>query len=71
MRGGLVLLAALAALAGLGAAVPPPGVDLARAEVVDIRPADVVTSRALAALETLLPLAHRFLKPHGTCLFLK
>ena len=30
MRGGLVLLAALAALAGLGAAVPPPGVDLAR-----------------------------------------
>jgi len=30
VRGGLVLLAALAALAGLGAAVPPPGVDLAR-----------------------------------------
>lgn len=49
----------------------PATIHQARAEVADIPPADVVTSRALAALETLLPLAHRFLKPRGCCLFLK
>jgi 16S rRNA (guanine527-N7)-methyltransferase len=46
-------------------------IHLARAESLDLPPASVVTSRALASLELLLPLATRFLAPEGICLFPK
>jgi 16S rRNA (guanine527-N7)-methyltransferase len=43
----------------------------ARAEAVPPLTAQVVTARALASLELLLPLASRHLAPGGRCLFLK
>jgi len=49
----------------------PVTVHAARAEMVSLPPADVVSARALAELDELLPLAMRFLKPGGVCLFPK
>jgi 16S rRNA (guanine527-N7)-methyltransferase len=46
-------------------------VHAARAETVSGVFADVVTARALAPISDLLPLAVRFLRPGGVCLFLK
>jgi 16S rRNA (guanine527-N7)-methyltransferase len=42
-----------------------------RIEDASVAPAPLVTARALAPLPRLLPLAARFLKVGGTCLFLK
>ncbi len=42
-----------------------------RIEAVASHPADVVTARACAPLDRLLPLAERFIGPRTTCLFLK
>jgi 16S rRNA (guanine527-N7)-methyltransferase len=42
-----------------------------RIEAVAPHPADVVTARACAPLDRLLPLAERFIGPRTTCLFLK
>ena len=42
-----------------------------RIEVVKPHSADVVTARACAPLEKLLPLAQRFIGPNTVCLFLK
>ncbi|MFM2044865.1 MAG: methyltransferase GidB [Pseudomonadota bacterium] len=49
----------------------PATIHTARIEAVDLPPADVVSARALADLAELLPMAHRLLKPGGTCLFPK
>lgn len=46
-------------------------VHAARAETVELPPADVVTARALAPLERLLPLARRFADERTRFLFLK
>jgi 16S rRNA (guanine527-N7)-methyltransferase len=43
----------------------------ARIEAIRPFPVDVVTARALAPLDRLLPLAAPFLAPRGVCLFLK
>jgi 16S rRNA (guanine527-N7)-methyltransferase len=42
-----------------------------RIEAAKLHPADVVTARACAPLDKLLPLAQRFIGPHTVCLFLK
>lgn len=42
-----------------------------RIEAVPTRACDVVTARACAPLDQLLPLAERFIDPHTRCLFLK
>jgi 16S rRNA (guanine527-N7)-methyltransferase len=42
-----------------------------RIETAKPHPADVVTARACAPLDKLLPLAQRFIGPHTVCLFLK
>ena len=42
-----------------------------RIEAAKPHPADVVTARACAPLDKLLPLAQRFIGPHTVCLFLK
>jgi 16S rRNA (guanine527-N7)-methyltransferase len=44
---------------------------IGRAEQVPPQPGDVVTARALAPVADLLGLATRWLRPGGTCLFLK
>jgi 16S rRNA (guanine527-N7)-methyltransferase len=49
----------------------PVKIHRGRIEEVTPIPADVVTARALADLDTLLGYAARFLKPGGVCLFLK
>lgn len=49
----------------------PATVHAVRAEAAPAIAADVVSARALAELKDLLPLAVRFLKPSGTCLFPK
>ena len=49
----------------------PATVHACRIEVADIRPASLVTARALAPLSRLLPLAARFLTEDGTGLFPK
>lgn len=49
----------------------PATVHAQRAEQADAPPADAVSARALADLSALLPLAVRFLKPGGVCLFPK
>ena len=42
-----------------------------RIEAAKLHPADVVTARACAPLDKLLPLAQRFIGPNTLCLFLK
>src|SRR5207237_699250 len=42
-----------------------------RIETAKPHPADVVTARACAPLDELLPLAQRFIGPNTVCLFLK
>ncbi|MGH7093541.1 MAG: 16S rRNA (guanine(527)-N(7))-methyltransferase RsmG [Stellaceae bacterium] len=42
-----------------------------RIEAIPARASDVVTARACAPLEQLLPLAERFIGPHTSCVFLK
>lgn len=49
----------------------PATVHPVRIEVADVPPADVVSARALAELDLLLPWAHGLLKPGGVCLFPK
>lgn len=49
----------------------PATVHAQRAEQADAPPADAVSARALADLSALLPLAARFLRPGGVCLFPK
>ncbi|MFV3076679.1 16S rRNA (guanine(527)-N(7))-methyltransferase RsmG [Niveispirillum fermenti] len=49
----------------------PATVHPVRIEVADTPPADVVSARALAELDLLLPWAHGLLKPGGACLFPK
>lgn len=49
----------------------PATVHPVRIEVADTPPADIVSARALADLDLLLPWAHGLLKPGGTCLFPK
>jgi 16S rRNA (guanine527-N7)-methyltransferase len=49
----------------------PVKIHRGRIEEVTPIPADVITARALADLDTLLGYAARFLKPGGICLFLK
>lgn len=49
----------------------PATVHAVRIEQAPEIAADVVSARALAALPELLTLGHRFLKPGGSCLFLK
>jgi 16S rRNA (guanine527-N7)-methyltransferase len=50
----------------------PVSVEAKRAEQIDSRETfDLITSRALASLPDLLPIALRFLSIHGNCLFPK
>jgi len=46
-------------------------IHVGRIEALDLPPADVVTARALAALDVLLGYAEPLLKPDGFCLFAK
>ncbi len=49
----------------------PVTIHNARIEAVTAFPADLITSRALAPVGTLLTYAEKFLAPHSVCLFLK
>lgn len=49
----------------------PVTVHAVRAEQVNLPPALLITARALAPLNRLLPLAYPLLLPHGVCLFPK